>query len=72
MDAEGDTPLQIAEHRVREAERHVAHFRDFVAKLHSDGMFADQAEDLLRQLETALEEHREHLAQVQADAALAR
>jgi hypothetical protein len=68
MDPEGMTALEVAEHRVREAEKHVAHFRDFVTGLHNDGIFADQAEDLLRQLEVALEEHREHLARVRTDA----
>jgi hypothetical protein len=62
MDPEGETALQVAEHRVREAEKHVAHFRAFVSDLHRDGIFADQAEDLLRQLEVALDEHREYLA----------
>jgi DNA-directed RNA polymerase specialized sigma54-like protein len=67
MDPEGETALQVAEHRVREAEKHVAHFRAFVSGLHNDGIFADQAEDLLRQLEIALEEHRDYLAVVQAE-----
>ncbi|MBV8801274.1 MAG: hypothetical protein JO208_15910 [Alphaproteobacteria bacterium] len=68
MSDAGSTALSIAETRVHEAEKHVAYFRNFVAELKRDGMYAVQAEDLLRQLEEGLDEHREHLAALRAAA----
>jgi hypothetical protein len=61
-----DTDFQTVRRHIREGETRVANQREVVAFLRDRGHPTDLAECLLENLETALDNHWQHLARLKA------
>jgi hypothetical protein len=65
MDPTRETPLELAQRRVREAEVQVARQRERIAELAHEGRDTTQAEAILGTFETTLRFMRQDLANCQ-------
>jgi hypothetical protein len=66
---QGESKLDMAERHVREAEVHVAHQQDILARLRRDGHPTLDAESLLNVFQETLKTHQDDLARLQAEQA---
>lgn len=54
--------LEMVEHHVAQGERHIVLQEELISRLRSRGLPTEEAEKLLEDFRTTLQQHRDHLA----------